>query len=105
MKLADILFKIFNADGTKNREVIRFVPLKVEINRYREQIDIAVTDLNNIDIFLGYNWLVKHNPEVNQNKGTIQFTKCSKSYRTSYQNITFKTRRAQCYDSKPLELG
>ena len=65
MKLADILFKIFNADGTKNREVIRFVPLKVEINRYREQIDIAVTDLNNIDIFLGYNWLVKHNPEVN----------------------------------------
>ena len=65
MKLADILFKIFNADGTKNREVIRFVPLKMEINRYREQIDIAVTDLNNIDIFLEYNWLVKHNPEVN----------------------------------------
>jgi len=55
MKLTDILFKIFNADGTKNREVIRFIPLKVEINRYREQIDIAVTDLNNIDIFLGYN--------------------------------------------------
>jgi len=65
MKPADILFKIFNADGTKNREVTRFVPLKVEINRYREQIDTAVTDLNNIDMFLGYDWLVKHNPEVN----------------------------------------
>jgi len=94
MKPADILFKVFNTDGTKNREVTRFAPLKVEINGYREQIDIVVTDLNNIDIFLGYDWLVKHNPEVNWNKGTIQFTKYSKSCRTSHQNITFKTRRA-----------
>jgi len=43
MKLADILFKVFNTDGTKNREVTRFAPLKMEINGYREQIDIVVT--------------------------------------------------------------
>jgi len=36
-----------------------------------EKIDIVVTDLNNIDIFLGYNWLVKYNPEVNWNKEII----------------------------------
>ena len=30
------LFEIFNADGTKNREVIRFVPLEVKINRTQE---------------------------------------------------------------------
>jgi len=47
-------FKVFNADGTKNGEVMQFAPLEVEINRYKEQINVAVTDLNSIDMFLGY---------------------------------------------------
>jgi len=47
------------------------VLLEVEINRYKEQIDAAVTDLNGMDMFLGYNWLVKHNLEVNWNTGTM----------------------------------
>ena len=36
-----------------------------------EKIDIVVTDLNSINIFLGYNWLVKYKPEVNWNKEII----------------------------------
>jgi len=36
IKPMDKSFKIFNADGTKNREVIRFVLLELEINRYME---------------------------------------------------------------------
>ena len=39
--------------------------LKVKINRYKEYIEAAVMDLNRMDMFLGHNWLVKHNPEVN----------------------------------------
>ena len=35
------------------------------INGYKERIDVAVTDLNRTDMFLGYGWLVKHNLEVN----------------------------------------
>ena len=38
--------------------------LKVEINKRKKQINIAVTDLNSTDMFLEYDWLVKHNPEV-----------------------------------------
>ena len=60
----DRLFEIFNADRTKNREVTQYTLLEVEINRHKEDIDVAATDLNGIDIFLGYDWLVKHNPEV-----------------------------------------
>jgi len=60
----DRSFEVFNADGTKNGEVTRFAPLEVEIDGHKEQIDAAVTDLNGTDMFLGYNWLVKHNPEV-----------------------------------------
>ena len=65
------LFEIFNIDGTKNREVIQFVLLEVEINGYKEYINPAVIDLNNMDIFLGYNQLIKHNLEVNWNMRII----------------------------------
>jgi len=65
MKPMNRLFKVFNTNGTKNREVTKFVLLKLKINKYIEKINITVIDLNNTDIFLRYDWLVKHNPEVN----------------------------------------
>ena len=68
----DRLFKIFDIDGTKNREVTRFALLKLEINRHMERINVVVMDLNGIDIFLEYNWLVKHNLEVNWNKDALK---------------------------------
>jgi len=64
-KPANFSFKIFNINGTKNEKVTRMALLKVEINGHKEYIKAAVTDLNGTDIFLGHNWLVKHNPEVN----------------------------------------
>ena len=71
MEPMDRLFEVFNADRTKNGEVTQFASLEVEINRHKEQINVAVIDLNGIDIFLGYDWLVKYNPEVNWNTGTV----------------------------------
>jgi len=65
IELMSKLFKVFNADKTKNRKVTCFALLEPKINRYIENIDAAVIDLNNIDIFFRYNWLVKHNPEIN----------------------------------------
>ena len=53
-----------------------------------------------MDIFLGYDWLVKHNPEVNWEKGIIQFMKCLRICRTKYQDITLKTRRAQAMNTQ-----
>ena len=67
----DRSFKVFNVNRTKNGEVTQFVPLEVKINRHKEQINAAVTDLNGTDMFLGYNWLVKHNPEVDWRKETM----------------------------------
>jgi len=71
IKPIDRLFKVFNTDGTKNGEVMIFVLLELEINRYMKIINAVVIDLDGMDIFLGYNWLVKHNPEVNWDKKTI----------------------------------
>ena len=70
-KVIDFSFKVFNADGTKNREVTKVAPLKIEINGHKEILEAVVTDLNGMDIFLGHDWLVKHNPEVNWRNGTI----------------------------------
>jgi len=64
-------FEVVNTDKTKNGEVTQFAPLEVEINGHKEQINAVVTDSNGTDIFLGYDWLVKHNPEVDWSKGTM----------------------------------
>ena len=43
-------------------------------------------------MFLEYNWLVKYNPEVDWNKGIIQFTYCPRTCKTSHQDISFTPR-------------
>jgi len=49
---------------------------------------------------LGYNWLVKHNLEINWKNETIQFTKCSGSCKIKHQDIKFKTKRIQAIENK-----
>jgi len=78
----DRSFEVFNTNGTKNREVTRFTLLELEINVHIERIDVVVTDLNGINIFLEYDWLVKYNPEVNWDKETIWFMRCPREYKT-----------------------
>jgi len=57
-------------------------------------------DLNRTDIFLGHDWLVKHNPEINWKNRTIQFTRCPRSCKIKHQDIEFKTRRTQAMKNK-----
>ena len=40
------------------------MPLEMKINRYKENINTVVIDLNSTGMFLEYDWLVKYNPEV-----------------------------------------
>ena len=61
----------------KNGEVTRIVPLEVEVNRHKKHLKVAVTDLNGIDIFLGHDWLVKHNPESKLERWQDQVYKMS----------------------------
>jgi len=90
--------KVFNADRTKNRKMTRVVPLEIEINSHKEQLEATVMDLNRTDIFLGHNWLVKHNPEVNWKNGTIKFMRCPESCIMKYKDIRFKTRRTKAME-------
>ena len=92
-KAIDFFFEVFNTDGTKNGEVTKVTPLEVEINRHKETLEAAVTDLNRTDMFLGHDWLVKHNPEVNWKNGTINFTRCLGNCTMKHEDIQFKARR------------
>jgi len=65
MKPINFSFGVFNTNGTKNGEVTRVVLLEIKINSYKEQLEVAVMDLNRMDMFLGHDWIVKHNLEVN----------------------------------------
>ena len=58
---------VYNADGTlnKNGSIKEFAILQLVINDYYECIDLAVTELENIDLFLGHDWLKIHNPLIN----------------------------------------
>ena len=46
-------------------------------------------------MFLGYDWLVKHNPEVNWKNRTIKFTRCPESCMMKHQDVWFKTKKTQ----------
>jgi len=94
-KLINFSFKVFNADGTKNREVTKMAPLEIEINRHKETLEVAVMDLNGMDMFLEHDWLVKHNLEVNWKNGTIKFTRCLGNCTIKHKDIQFKSRRTK----------
>jgi len=104
-KLINFSFEVFNADRTENGEVIRVVPLEIKINGHKEQLEAAVTDLDGTDMFLGHDWLVKHNSEVNWKNGTIRFTRYSGQCTMKHKDIRFKTRRTKAMDNTKQDNG
>ena len=80
-------------------KITRIASLEIEINSHKEWLEAAVTDLNGTDMFLGHDWLVKHNPEVNWKNGTIKFTRCPESYMMKHKDIRFSTRRTKAMDT------
>jgi len=99
MKPIDFLFEVFNVDGMKNGEVTKVAPLEIKINRHKETLEAAVTDLNRTDMFLDHDWLVKHNPEVNWRNSTIKFTRCLGGCTMKHEDIWFKTRRTKAMEN------
>ena len=90
---------MFNADGTKNGEMTKVAPLEIKINRHKEILEAAVIDLDETDMFLGHDWLVKHNPEVNWKNRTIKFIRCPGSCTIKYEDIRFKTRKTKATEN------
>jgi len=80
--------------------VTKVVPLEVEINRHKETLEAAVTDLDGMDMFLGHDWLVKHNLEVNWKNGTIKFMRCPGNCTMTHKDIRFNSRQTKNMETK-----
>ncbi len=57
-------------------DITEFVELRMTIGGHSEHIDLAVTELGKKDVYLGHDWLKRHNPSVNWKTSTIIFGQC-----------------------------
>ena len=57
---------VYNADGSINQagSITEFVIVELTIDNHKEQIAMGLSQLSTHAIFLGYDWLRKHNPIV-----------------------------------------
>ncbi|SJL00960.1 uncharacterized protein ARMOST_04273 [Armillaria ostoyae] len=69
---------VYNADGTRNQagDITEYVEMRMSISNHVERIDFAVTDLGPKDLYLGHDWLKRHNPVINWETGTVIFGRC-----------------------------
>ncbi len=69
---------VYNADGSRNSagQITAFAELCITIGDHTERIDLAITDLKDRDVFLGHDWLVRHNPLINWQTGKMIFGRC-----------------------------
>ena len=65
-----------NADRSINSagSIREFAIVKIKIGDHSKQIAMAMSNLSTHSIFLGYDWLKKHNPIINWKVKTLQFT-------------------------------
>ncbi len=69
---------VYNADRSKNSsgQITAFAELRIMIGDHAKRINLAITDLKDCDIFLGHDWLVRHNPLINWQTGKMTFARC-----------------------------
>ncbi len=69
---------VYNADGTRNQggSITQYAEVLLVIGEHTERIDLAVTELGDRQIFLGHDWLTRHNPIVNWKLGRLMFARC-----------------------------
>ena len=72
------LIPVYQSDGgqTSAGEVTGYVEVQMRIRNHRESIKFYITKLGKRDIFLGYTWLQKHNPEIDWVKKRVELTRC-----------------------------
>ena len=80
------LITCYNTNGSTNRDrsITEIIEMNMTISDYQELIQLLVTNLGNHDLFLGYDWLQKHNPTINWKDSSINLQNCQQWYRKIY---------------------
>jgi hypothetical protein len=65
-----------NADGTINGKITDMVRIKIKIQDHEEILELAVSNIGKKDVFIGHDWLMHHNPEMDWKNNQIRFSRC-----------------------------
>ena len=78
---AAVVVPVHNADGSLNSKgsIRSFASLRVTIGDHQELMDMAVVHLDSADIFLGHDWLKRHNLTIDWSTGALMFDRCPES--------------------------
>ena len=95
-----LIILVYNTDGTlnKNGSIKEFAILQLAINNYYKHINLAITELENMDLFLGHDWLKIHNPSINWVNAILSFDHCLET--CGYQNSSELNKLNQDIDYK-----
>jgi hypothetical protein len=93
---------VYNADGTKNNggEITDFVELCMTIGGHQERISFMVTNIRSHSIFLGSDWLLRHNPEIDWDKKEVSFSRCPKDCGKEFEPLLRNEERLFYLDEK-----
>lgn len=69
---------VYNADGSRNRSqsIKEYVWLDITAGQHCSRQACLITDLGGKDLFLGFSYLRKHNPEIDWQTGEMTYSRC-----------------------------
>ena len=79
-KLSDPI-PIYNANGGRNKlgDIDGYVELEMIFGNHKELMTLYATSLGKDSIFIGHDWLKKHNPDIDWTTGEVNMTRCPKT--------------------------
>ena len=82
---------IYKADGTLNTggKIEEYVKIQMIIQDHVKRMQFTISNLGEADVFIGYEWLKKHNPNVDWRESSVLFTQCPDecNYITTFSDI------------------
>lgn len=66
---------VYNANRTMNAngKITDYFILQMKIGKHLKKILFEVTDFDKVDLFIGDEWLKRHNSQINWQEGTMEF--------------------------------
>ena len=76
IKKLPIPIRLKNTDGTLNANgaITEYCKVQIWILNHIEKIGLTVTNLENTNVFIRYDWLQYHNPEIDWVASKVKFT-------------------------------
>ena len=84
--------KVANADGTPSASGLlrRYALIHFKIKNHEEQFHFYVSQLGTNDIFIGHDWLIRHNPTIDWTNKSLSFNQC---FQECFQDIVSKEEK------------